>query len=58
MLYANFYDNENNCLFSIEINTEREGEHLADRVYQLCHEVEDWTITDTPFGEVKIEEEL
>lgn len=45
-MFANFYDKKCNCLFSVEIDTEKQGEKLADRVYQAYPKVADWTITE------------
>lgn len=50
-MYANFYDIEDNCLFSVEISSERQGEDLADKVYGSDNRVEDWSITDEPISE-------
>ena len=49
--YANFYHGDR-CLFSIRCSTERAAEKLSVGVYQEHEEVDDWTYTDEPMGNV------
>jgi hypothetical protein len=51
-MYANFYDGDDECLYSVLIRTEKEGEKLADYIYSTDKKVEDWTITNKPIGTV------
>lgn len=44
-MFVNFYDKNNKCLFSVEVNSEKQGEDLADKVYQKYLLVNDYTIT-------------
>jgi hypothetical protein len=49
-MYANFYDVDDNCLFSVEVRDEHSAEHLADKLYATDDSIEDWTITKKPMS--------
>lgn len=49
-MYANFYDKRDICIFSVEVNGEKQAEDLADKVYSSNHLVADWTYTDKPMS--------
>lgn len=53
-MYANFYDKKNKCLFSVEVNSEHQATHLADKIYASNKKVTDWTITDKPIGRLEV----
>jgi len=48
-MFANFY-NDNICLFSVEVNSEKQAEDLADKLYTTDKSINDWTLTDKPMS--------
>jgi len=38
------------CLFSVEVRTEKEAEKLADHIYNVDTGIEDWTYTSRPMS--------
>jgi hypothetical protein len=48
-MFANFY-NDNDCLFSVEVNSEKQAEDLADKLYTTNEKINDWTLTDKPMS--------
>jgi hypothetical protein len=54
-MYANFYNKNQKCLFSVEVRNEHEAEHLSDKIFNEYPKVEDWSITeDQPIGILKV----
>lgn len=51
MPFANFYDKDDNCLFSVEVSNVHSAEHLADNVYYNDPLIADWTYTESPVGD-------
>lgn len=49
-MYANFYDKNNRCIYSVKVETELEAHNQADRQFKECKEVVDWTLTDKPIS--------
>ena len=49
-MYANFYNVYDDCLFSVEVNSDKQAEKLADRLFATDHRLEDWTITKEPIS--------
>ncbi|HRZ18688.1 MAG TPA: hypothetical protein P5136_01410 [Methanofastidiosum sp.] len=49
-MYANFYTKNDVCLFSVEVNGEKQAEDLADKLYASDKRIEDWTITEEPIS--------
>jgi hypothetical protein len=51
-MYANFFNEQDECIFSVYIRTVSEGEKLADKMYTKFSIIEDWTITEHAQGDV------
>jgi hypothetical protein len=49
-MYANFYNEEEDCLFSVEVNGEKQAEDLADKLFSTDDRLDDWTITKEPIS--------
>ena len=50
-MYANFYDKNDVCIFSVEVTGEKQAEDLADKLYATNNLIEDWTLTEIPMSE-------
>ena len=58
-MYANFYNKNNKCLYSIEVQTINESDYLANMIFNTDKRIEYKTDTeDTPIGIIITKKEV